>query len=620
VARTARRHRLPSEAAKRFERGVDPEMTVVALARPPSCSPSTAARASSGTGRRRHPPPRPDRSRWTRPARPGRRRALPAAQVVELLDAVGCTVDGDGEPLDGHPAVLAARPHRPGRPGRGGRPAGRLRRRPLGAADRAARARAHRRQRRRRSVGRALAEAGYVEAPSYPFVGTAALDALGLPEDDPRRRPCGAQPAVGGGAGAAHDAAARPARHAGPQPRPRAARRRAVRARRGLPRRVRTPAPVPGVDRRPDDETLAALLGAVPEQPWHVAVALAGNREPRGWWGPGRPAVWADAVEAARLVAAAAGRRADRAGGGAGAVAPRPLRRAAGRRPGRRARRRAAPAGVRGAGAAARTSVMELDVDALPAGPGAGRPARSRPSRRCSSTSRWSSRRRPGRRGGGRAARGRRRAAGGPAAVRRLHRPQVPAGQKSLAYALTLRAPDRTLTSEEATAVRDAAPWPQRRSAWAEPGRGRAPWLTSRAGRAGHRRLDRHRPAPRRGAGRPRHGRGRAGPRRGPAADGDGRGRRGHRRPHARRGRRRHRPRRGRGRRRRVSASSAGRPAGQQRRADRRRRGAALGGRPRPVVGRGHQPRPRRASCSAAPSSPGWCCATAAGSSTWPAA
>jgi phenylalanyl-tRNA synthetase beta chain len=33
----------------------------------------------------------------------------------------------------------------------------------------------------------------------------------------------------------------------------------------------------------------------------------------------------------------------------------------------------------------------------------------------------------------------------------------VPAGRKSLAYALTLRAPDRTLTSEEATAVRDAA-------------------------------------------------------------------------------------------------------------------------------------------------------------------
>jgi phenylalanyl-tRNA synthetase beta chain len=33
----------------------------------------------------------------------------------------------------------------------------------------------------------------------------------------------------------------------------------------------------------------------------------------------------------------------------------------------------------------------------------------------------------------------------------------VPAGYRSLAYALTLRAPDRTLTSEEAIAVRDAA-------------------------------------------------------------------------------------------------------------------------------------------------------------------
>jgi phenylalanyl-tRNA synthetase beta chain len=33
----------------------------------------------------------------------------------------------------------------------------------------------------------------------------------------------------------------------------------------------------------------------------------------------------------------------------------------------------------------------------------------------------------------------------------------VPLGARSLAYALTLRAPDRTLTSEEATVVRDAA-------------------------------------------------------------------------------------------------------------------------------------------------------------------
>ena len=39
-------------------------------------------------------------------------------------------------------------------------------------------------QRRRRAIGRALAEAGFVEAPAYPFVGEAVLDALGLPADD----------------------------------------------------------------------------------------------------------------------------------------------------------------------------------------------------------------------------------------------------------------------------------------------------------------------------------------------------------------------------------------------------------------------------------------------------
>jgi phenylalanyl-tRNA synthetase beta chain len=35
--------------------------------------------------------------------------------------------------------------------------------------------------------------------------------------------------------------------------------------------------------------------------------------------------------------------------------------------------------------------------------------------------------------------------------------PQVGSGRKSLAFALRLRAPDRTLTAEEAAAARDAA-------------------------------------------------------------------------------------------------------------------------------------------------------------------
>ncbi len=43
-------------------------------------------------------------------------------------------------------------------------------------------------QRARRRIANALADAGYVEAPSYPFIGPGDLDALGLGIDDPRRR------------------------------------------------------------------------------------------------------------------------------------------------------------------------------------------------------------------------------------------------------------------------------------------------------------------------------------------------------------------------------------------------------------------------------------------------
>ena len=160
----------------------------------------------------------------------------------------------------------------------------------------------------------------------------------------------------------------------------------ALRARRGLPaRRHGAAAPLPGVDRRPDDETLAALLGAVPEQPWHVG--RRADRLPRaarlvGPGPPGRPGP--TPCEAARAGRRRRRRRADRAGRGAGAVAPGPLRRAAGRR----RRWSGTPAScTRGCArrwsCPPRTSVMELDLDALPAAAGAGRPARSRRSRRC---------------------------------------------------------------------------------------------------------------------------------------------------------------------------------------------------------------------------------------------
>jgi len=64
-------------------------------------------------------------------------------------------------------------------------------------------------------------------------------------------------------------------------------------------------APVPGTRQRPDEATLAQIMAAVPAQPRRAAFALIGDADPAGWWGPGRPADWTDAVGAVRAVASA---------------------------------------------------------------------------------------------------------------------------------------------------------------------------------------------------------------------------------------------------------------------------------------------------------------------------
>ena len=147
-----------------------------------------------------------------------------------------------------------------------------------------------REQRLRRRIGRTLAGAGCVEVISFPFVGEAAFDRLGLPADDVLRqhRPAG-QPALDRGAVVHHDAAARPAPGGRPQPRPRRARASPLFETGTVAFPVdRGPAPIYGVDWRPSDDELAKLFEAIPEQPLHLAVVLAGERERAGWWGAGR--------------------------------------------------------------------------------------------------------------------------------------------------------------------------------------------------------------------------------------------------------------------------------------------------------------------------------------------
>jgi len=169
-------------------------------------------------------------------------------------------------------------------------------------------------QRLRRRVGRALAAGGCVEVLNYPFVSEGDWDALNLPAGDGRRRALrlvnpltdeepllrttllpGLLRALGRNAGRGFGDVAlfemglvyRPKTGPSGEPAPRP--------------------PSPPVDRGPTPEELAAIEAAIPDQPLRVGAVLAGDREPAGWWGAGRPATWADAVEAARIIAVEAG-------------------------------------------------------------------------------------------------------------------------------------------------------------------------------------------------------------------------------------------------------------------------------------------------------------------------
>jgi phenylalanyl-tRNA synthetase beta chain len=56
------------------------------------------------------------------------------------------------------------------------------------------------------------------------------------------------------------------------------------------------------VDRRPTDAEIAMIDAALPKQPLHVGAVLTGMREPAGPWGPGRAVDTMDAFEAVRII------------------------------------------------------------------------------------------------------------------------------------------------------------------------------------------------------------------------------------------------------------------------------------------------------------------------------
>ena len=373
VARSARRHKLPSEAAKRFERSVDPALPPVAAELAAQLlvryGGGTIADGRTDVGRAQLPRP------VTMPLDLADRVAgvrYEHGAAVRRLTQIGCRVEvtGNGgttaitaipptwrpdlvqpadlveevlrlEGYDGIPSELPPAP-----PGRG-----------LSAG-----------QRRRRAVSRALAAAGYVEVLPSPFVSAKIWDTFGLAEDDPRRRTS----RVLNPLEADRDQLATTLLPGLLE----MLTRNVARGQRDvalygvaqvvLPRSDAPQAPELGVAGRPDEAQLTALLGSLPVQPLHVGVVLAGQWERSGWWGPGRAASWADAVQAARVVGCAAGVE---LAVHSAVTAPWHPGRCAQLRVGDRSVGHAGelhPAVVEVLGLPLGTCAMELDLDALP--------------------------------------------------------------------------------------------------------------------------------------------------------------------------------------------------------------------------------------------------------------
>ena len=464
VARAARRHKLPSEAARRYERGVDrdlaPSAAEVAVELLVRLAGATADPGFTDVDNRV-----PGGSITLDPAYPGRLAGRPYTDEVvraRLVD-VGCTVVAAaadrlevtppswrpdlGQPadlaeeiirLEGYETVPAALPRAVA--GRG----------------------LTRNQRQRRAIGVALAEAGYVEALSYPFVGEAALDALGLAADDPRR-----------------DASRLVNPISDDEPLLRTTLLPGLLSAlvRNLGRGAQSPAvfesglvfgPAPKSwdgffwgGGRPSDEVIAGMDAMLPEQRLHLAVALvpAAGTESTGWWSDARPPAWAEAVQTARLVAE---------------TVRVPLEVSSGQHapfhPGR-----CAVLAVRGAvvghagelhprviaalGLPARTSAMELDLASVLAVevPAVVAPDLSSFPEATRDVAVVVPLATPVADVGTALAEGAGPLLEGVALFDVYSGEPVPAGHRSLAFALRFRAPDRTLTDDEVNAARDAA-------------------------------------------------------------------------------------------------------------------------------------------------------------------
>ena len=309
VSRTFRRHGLPSEASKRFERRIDPNVAWAAAHR------AAELLVEHGGGHLRPEETvvgdAPDRHKLN--LRSGLVSAVlgvevPTDQVVRILETSGAAVTALGDSLTIEAPTWRPDLHDPydiveevGRNFGYNKIGHSIPTPPAGRGLTGI-------QRNRRAVLRAVAATGFTEILSLPFISEDEIDKLGVPEDNPCRDLV---------------RLANPLDDTHPYLRTsllpglfKAVARNTSRSmddlalfERGSVYRGagRPAAPRPSVLYRPSAEEIASLEAALPSQPELLAGVVTGNWIPGGWRGPAVPAKWTHVVALAERAAASLG-------------------------------------------------------------------------------------------------------------------------------------------------------------------------------------------------------------------------------------------------------------------------------------------------------------------------
>ena len=307
VSRSKRRHKLPSEASKRFERGADPQLPAVAAQRVADLLVELAGGTDAGQVTHVGEPALPEPISLD-PELPARLTGVDYSreQIISLIRQIGAQVEEDGIRLSVTPpswrpditipealveevARLAGYDQIPSRL-------------PVAPAGRGLTGV----QQRRRTVYSGLAAAGFTETLSYPFYSEEANELFGRAEAGEESLPMVrlANPIAG----------QHPALRTTILPGLLDTLRRNVS--RGfhdlalfepgsvfLPGETLGTESIPGLGAYPGDEVIARINAGLPDQPLHLAAVLSGAESPDVVGESGRARDWADAVEAARKVA-----------------------------------------------------------------------------------------------------------------------------------------------------------------------------------------------------------------------------------------------------------------------------------------------------------------------------